>query len=96
MLSMSAMAAAREEPRARAEGSLKLAESVDGVDAAAGAGEGVAGILPTALLGAGDGAAGGAGVDATGGAGVEGACADEEAAVELAGAGFGWRSMSGL
>ena len=89
MLSMSAMAAAREEPRARAEGSLNAAGSAAGADVA-GAGEGVAGTLPAVLLGAGDGAAGGAGVDATAGTGVEGAWADEEAADDVAGAAFGF------
>ena len=87
------MAAAREEPRARAEGSLKAAGSAAGADVA-GAGEGVAGTLPAVLLGADGGAAGGAGVDATAGTGVEGACADVEAADDVAGAAFGFDGMS--
>lgn len=59
---MFAIAAARSDPSARADGSLKFPLSVVAVLAAAGAGEGVEGASTVKLLGAATGAGGGAGV----------------------------------
>lgn len=91
MLSIFWMAASRWEPRARAEGSLKLPASVV-VGAAesiepAGAGDGVAGAF-VVVLEVCAGAAGGAGVCAVvDGVGVEGALAVDD---EPAGVALGW------
>lgn len=79
MLSMFWMAASRWAPSVRAEGSLKLAGSVDALEPA-GAGVGVAGAFAVVVFNVWAGAAGGAGVWAVAGAGVEGAFALAEAA----------------
>ena len=92
MLSMFAIAAVRSGPRVRAEGSLNVPPSAV-VPAAAGAGDGVAGMLDDEVLdagaGAGAGAAGVEGVCTAAGAGVDGALTDDEAD-ELTGAVFGY------
>ena len=85
MLSMFAIASSPCAPMVRADGSLKLAPSVDataaGPGAGAGAGDGVDGASNVVLDVAGAGAAGTAGVFAVTGVGVEGAFGvDEEAA----------------
>lgn len=86
---MFAIAEARTDPRAKADGSLKVPPSVVVVFAAAGAGEGVEGASAVEVLGAATGAGGGAGVWAVVAVGVEGGFAEEAVAEELAGAGFG-------
>ena len=93
MLSISAIAAARCDPIARADGSLKVEASAP---AAPWAGVGVDGTLLVALPAAGPGAGGGAGVEIIAGAGVEGglAAVDDEADEVVGAAVFGWLGVS--
>lgn len=88
---MSAMAAVRCVPNARADGSLKAPVSV-AERLAVDAGVGVAGTSPKRLLdmNAGAGAAGGAGVEVTIGAGVDGGRAKDAVVDEVAGTTFGY------
>lgn len=81
------MAASRWDPRAKAEGSLNVAASVDvGAIEPDGAGDGVAG-ASAVVFEDGAGAAGVAGVCAVAGAGVDGAFAPDD---EPAGAALGF------
>ena len=96
MLSILEIAAARSDPRAKADGSLKLPPSVAAPPGAAGAGDGVDGIFDDEVLWAATGAGGGAGVCAGPGVGVEGAFTEGDAAEELPGATFGWFKFSKL
>ena len=82
ILSILAIAAERSDPRAKADGSLKLPPSVV-VPLDAGAGDGVDGTFDVEVLGAATGAGGGAGVCAGAGVGVEGAFAEELPGVVL-------------
>ena len=94
MLSILEIAAARSDPRAKADGSLKLPPSVVAPPDAAGAGDGVDGTFDDEVLWAATGAGGGAGVCAGAGVGVEGGFTEEDAAEELPGATFGWFMFS--